>query len=187
MRRLKFLGWEMALAVILSSVFAVRPAYAQDSKSKEADSQGWLSDLFGSKEKPVAKKKPAGKNKDAAKEPDSSAKSNKEKDEESLLLKREQAAYLRRLAVCDRLREVAVSNNDFALSQTAEKLEAQALAVYNRHIAHLKASTVVYQPDQAALDTPSSPETRRSAPSSSKPSAAGKTFTERSEAREEKP
>ena len=54
-------------------------------------------------------------------------------------LKRDQAEYLRRLAVCDQLREVALKNNDENLSRQADELQAQAWTIYSKHVASLPA------------------------------------------------
>jgi hypothetical protein len=187
MRRLNFLGFNMALAVVLSSS-SVLAADGKDAKGDDlpADSN-WFTRMFAPTEKPAAKKKVSGANKGSAKKPDQSAKPDPEKEQEQKLLQREQAAYLRRSAVCNQLKEVALRNNDFALSQKAEQLEAQAFAVYNKRIARLKASNAVYQPDQAALDIPSSPGTPRLTASTSNSSRASKTTAEGIETKEEKP
>ena len=58
------------------------------------------------------------------------------------LIKHEQAEYLRRLAVCDQLREVALKNNDESLNRQADDLQAQAWAVYSKHIASFSGSKI---------------------------------------------
>jgi hypothetical protein len=45
-------------------------------------------------------------------------------------VERERNAYFRRLAVCDKLKEVATLNNDQALLRQAEQLEQQVFEVY---------------------------------------------------------
>jgi hypothetical protein len=60
-------------------------------------------------------------------------------DQEVAALKREQAEYLRRLAVCDQLREVALRNNDDSLNHQADELQAQAWTIYSKHVASLSA------------------------------------------------
>jgi hypothetical protein len=52
-------------------------------------------------------------------------------------VKREQAAYLRRLAVCDQMREIAIKNNDDNLNRQADELQAQAWAIYSKHTVSL--------------------------------------------------
>jgi len=65
---------------------------------------------------------------------------------------REQAALLRRLAVCDQLKTVAYRTKDDALLHRAEQLEEQAQTVYSQRIAHLPAS----QASAPASDAPPS-------------------------------
>jgi hypothetical protein len=70
------------------------------------------------------------------------AKEPSKREKEMADIKREQAAYFRRLAVCDQLRDVALKNNDENLRRQAEELEAQASAIYFKQTAHLPASKV---------------------------------------------
>ncbi len=55
------------------------------------------------------------------------------REKELAEVKREQAAYLRRLAVCDQMREIALKNNDENLNRQADELQAQAWAIYSKH------------------------------------------------------
>ena len=55
-------------------------------------------------------------------------------------LAREQAAFQRRVAVCDRLREIAIETNDTELDQLAQELNARAWAVYKQRTAKLEAA-----------------------------------------------
>jgi hypothetical protein len=52
-------------------------------------------------------------------------------------LKAEQDAYLRRLDVCTKLRQVAVDSNDEKLLEKADGLEQQATALYHQRTARL--------------------------------------------------
>jgi hypothetical protein len=56
-------------------------------------------------------------------------------EKEMAEVKREQAAYLRRLAVCDQMRDIALKNNDEKLNRQADELQAQAWAIYSKRIA----------------------------------------------------
>ena len=56
-------------------------------------------------------------------------------EKERAEVKREQADYLRRLAACDQLREIAIKNNDENLNRQADELQAQAWTIYTKHIA----------------------------------------------------
>jgi len=58
-----------------------------------------------------------------------------QREKELAEVKREQAAYLRRLAVCDQLRDIALKNNDENLNRQADELQAQAWSIYSKHVA----------------------------------------------------
>jgi hypothetical protein len=80
-------------------------------------------------------RKQSGQNRtEAKKSSESDTKEASKRDQDTDAIKREQAAYLRRLAVCDQLREIALQKNDDELSHQADELQAQAWAVYSKHI-----------------------------------------------------
>jgi hypothetical protein len=84
-----------------------------------------------------SKKDDSNKKDDANKAVESALQEPSKREKEMAEMKREQAAYLRRLAVCDQLRDVALKNNDENLRRQAEELEAQASAIYFKQTAHL--------------------------------------------------
>ncbi len=55
-------------------------------------------------------------------------------------VKREQTAYLRRLAVCDQLRDIALKNNDENLNRQADELQSQAWDIYSKHVTTISAN-----------------------------------------------
>jgi hypothetical protein len=57
------------------------------------------------------------------------------REKELAEVKREQADYLRRLAVCDQLRDIALKNSDESLNRQADELQAQAWSIYTKHVA----------------------------------------------------
>jgi hypothetical protein len=65
------------------------------------------------------------------------AKETDKRDRDTAAIKREQADYLRRLSVCDQLREIALKNNDDDLNRQADELQAQAWAIYSKHVASM--------------------------------------------------
>jgi hypothetical protein len=83
-----------------------------------------------------AAKKAASKSGDR-KSNESEAKEAGKRDQEAGVIKHEQAEYLRRLAVCDQLREVALKNNDEGLNRQADDLQAQAWAIYSKRVASI--------------------------------------------------
>lgn len=78
----------------------------------------WYDGLLGSKSKTEPKKLPGPPAKTPA---DRAA-------EQDRLMK----AYLRRLAVCDRLRDVAIDTNNQKLAEEADRLEALAWSLYEK-------------------------------------------------------
>src|SRR5205823_6667459 len=53
---------------------------------------------------------------------------------------RQEAALLRRLQVCDKLKDIAVRNQDQELLRQAEELEERAQATYAQRTAHVPGS-----------------------------------------------
>lgn len=81
-------------------------------------------------------KKAAAKSGDR-KSNESEAKEAGKREQEAAAIKHEQAEYLRRLAVCDQLREVALKGNDESLNRQADDLQAQAWAIYSKRVASI--------------------------------------------------
>ncbi len=110
-----------ALAALFCAGLAVSVAAAGDTDTDAAPppkSGWWPATWFNSTPKPE-EKKPVVK-KDVADEVPSPAE----------LRAREQKAYFRRLAVCDRLREIAIQTHDDALERKVEQLSQQVFDVY---------------------------------------------------------
>jgi hypothetical protein len=81
---------------------------------------------------------------------------------------RQEAALLRRLEVCDKLREIALETNNKELDQLAQELDDRARAVYAQRTARLKTNTNASQLEEQILDKklgiePMNPETMPSA------------------------
>jgi hypothetical protein len=51
-------------------------------------------------------------------------------DDAAMIVKREEAAYWRRVAVCDKLTDIALQTNDTELHDRAEQLQQRAFEVY---------------------------------------------------------
>jgi hypothetical protein len=64
----------------------------------------------------------------------------------------EQMAYLRRLAVCTKLRDVATTANDEKLLEKADDLEKQAFQIYQARIARLGVKTAPRTSEEPTLD-----------------------------------
>ncbi len=65
---------------------------------------------------------------------------------------RQEAALLRRIEVCDKLRQIALETNNNELDQLAQELEARAQAVYAHRTARLKTSAPATDVDEQILD-----------------------------------
>jgi hypothetical protein len=104
-------------------------------------------------EKPPPPKKPAAKpKKTAAKETPPAPKPAPIADEGTALRGREEAALLRRLAVCDKLKEIALRSNDSDLLARAEALDERARTTYEDHMARLRAGSKQVDLDEQILE-----------------------------------
>jgi hypothetical protein len=65
---------------------------------------------------------------------------------------RQEAALLRRLEVCDKLREIALETNNKELDQLAQELDDRARAVYAQRTTRLKTNTNSSQLEEQILD-----------------------------------
>ena len=167
MRKLKALGLGLALlgtSALGARAWAEGPAKGDSGVTVERDqSPGWLARFFADDDQGPAWRRKAKRQRDrlekerlenesskkAARKPNDRLDAKKsdeaagqepsKHDQEVAALKRDQAEYLRRLAVCDQLREVALKNNDENLSRQADELQAQAWTIYSKHVASLPA------------------------------------------------
>jgi hypothetical protein len=121
-------------------------------------SSSWFKGMFGTEEKkeqeqkkepesaPLRKDKAPAKNLAPAPKPaDQASRAASERGQE-------QAALLRRLAVCDQLKLIAYQTKDDALLHRAEQLEDRAQSLYNQRISHLPASRAVVAPTNASTE-----------------------------------
>jgi hypothetical protein len=142
MRKLRILG----LAAVLTSAFFASAAWADDTP--DAPSHPFfvwnprIAMLFGAGPKPPPAEKPKEKER---KKPVDAVKTEapaggKETPEERL--QREYSNLLRRQDVCDRLRTIALENQDQELERMVFELEQRAQNVYNERTAQLGTSGV---------------------------------------------
>src|SRR5262249_39147652 len=125
MRRLGTGVWAAAvLGMAVAAASAQKPAGGKGSPP--ADTGSTWGKLFGNGDKP-----------DRVEEVKPEAPTGGPSPAESAT--REQArqrnAYLRRMLVCDRLRQIAQETNDADLERQADELQEQAWAVYQKHTA----------------------------------------------------
>jgi hypothetical protein len=150
------------LAGLLLSAVALAGDPPQDDSSSSSSSTwggsmhsaGWFKGMFGTQEKkkepqsepaPRADKAPA---KNLAPAPKPAAQASRAASERG----QEQAALLRRLAVCDQLKLIAYQTKDDALLHRAEQLEDRAQSLYNQRIAHLPASKALVPPNNPSAE-----------------------------------
>jgi hypothetical protein len=117
-----------------------------------------------------------------AKKPDSKAtkKDSADKDKPAVSpatteQARQEAALLRRIDVCDKLRQIALETNNNELDQLAQELDARARAVYAQRTARLKTNTQPADLDEQILDKKLGIEPMNPASAPSGKSSAGRT------------
>jgi hypothetical protein len=74
-------------------------------------------------------------------------------------LKRHEKALVRRMQVCDRLRQIALDTNETDLERQAEELEEQAKTVYQRHADRLGVTAAVAAEKKHADKSTAAPRT----------------------------
>ena len=145
------LGWSAALAMASDEdgTPARRPVVRPNERP------GLIDKLFDLGPDTTAKKPDKNTDKkDTAKKAEKPATSRSKANisPEAAELAREQTAFQRRVAVCDRLREIAIETNDTELDQLAQELNARAWAVYKQRTAKREASPREKSLDEQILD-----------------------------------
>jgi hypothetical protein len=137
-------------ALVLGGATAV-PAASDDgdaAASRPAASSPWYGHLFGSKA-PAAEKKPE---KEKLPPQTVTPRHAPVTDDAATVRAREEAALLRRMEVCDKLKQIAEHDGDAELGRLAEQLEQRANNLYFQRIAHLPASRATPDLDEYLLD-----------------------------------
>jgi hypothetical protein len=146
--------WGLGITLLVGLSVATSRAGASDeddpppSKIHYARGPGLFERWFGSSNKPE-EKKPAKKD---------TAKADKDKPEKPVaenpvaVRAREEAALMRRIQVCDRLKNLANQINDDELYRRAEELDQKAWAVYQQRTSHLPVSNATRESDEDVLD-----------------------------------
>jgi hypothetical protein len=138
MRRL---GAGVLAAALLGTVVTVAAAQDEgDAKEVPVDRAPWKAHSASSK----PKASPAADKKAPAAKPSGPSKAERTAEEQA----QQRNALLRRLQVCNRLRQVAQEKGDAELESRADALEAQAWDVYQRQAARLGLAA---SPDEATL------------------------------------
>lgn len=128
-------------ALSMGLLTALAAAQAPPDKAADKADPGLFGGLFATRSKPPAKAK--DRDKEAADRPPSVA--DRTAEQERLM-----KGYLRRLAVCDRLRDIAHETNNSALAEEASRLDELAWKVYQEQSNRLLGvKSMAMEPDEA--------------------------------------
>jgi hypothetical protein len=158
----KVRAWGLAATLMMGLSAAVAVAADDDAESTpvkppaKAPTWQWkpFAGWFGSKaENKAAAKKPSSKSEPTvAKKPTAPVKPASIVDEAAAQRGREEVALLRRLQACDKLKEIALRNNDHDLLSRAEELEERAQTAYAQRTAHLRDGAGSFESDEKTID-----------------------------------
>jgi hypothetical protein len=142
-------AWGLQAALVLGlTAGGAAAADKDDQAAKTKAARGnWLSGWF-SKDKPAVKKKDLPK--EDVKESDPTVPTAVETA--AAARQREMQTLLRRLNVCDRLREIALETNDPELGRRAEELDARAWQVYTQRTGGQPGGVPDFESDERILD-----------------------------------
>jgi hypothetical protein len=155
----KIAAWGLGASLLVGLGTASAGA-ADDGDGASTKSSAWaptwqwrpFSASASSKEdnRPV-EKKPAAKSQTTEKKP-ALVKPDRVVDELAAGRSREEAALLRRLQACDRLKDVALRSDDKDLLRRAEELEERAQTAYRQRTARLQRSGDRFESDEKTID-----------------------------------
>jgi hypothetical protein len=157
MRRLRTWGLGAALVAGLGAAIATagdtrgKAGSAKPSGRWPHSSEGLLHKWFGSKESEPAKPAEAKASKEKEEDTETVAESKPPPNPSAERLRAEEA-LLRRLAVCDKLMEIAVRTSDAELQRRAEQLDQRARQVYAQHTANLPTAPNPLPSDEDILE-----------------------------------
>jgi len=127
----------LAAAGVAAADDASDDASAKPPPTRQGTTWTWsqLGGLFGGADKAPAPTITVEK--PAATRPAAASRAISPVQKETRDLAREEAAFTRRLAVCDKLKQIAMETNDPKLQHEAELLEERATSVYHQRTDHL--------------------------------------------------
>ncbi len=134
-------AWGLSTALAAGALASTCPAADPPKPADAAAERPWYKRLVGGDDKPEPPEPPASPKAAAAAAPAATparppvVTAPLSADALADAVKSEQDAYLRRLAVCTRLRELSIESNDDSLSRQADDLERQATALYHQRVA----------------------------------------------------
>jgi hypothetical protein len=138
----KLLAWGFAGVLVASLAVANARAGDDDEDTPEKPAprpfirwSRYFAGMNASTQPKPEPPKPAAKKKETSKKPAETAKPKPAVDEAAAARVQEEATLMRRLEVCDKLKEIALRTNDNALFRKAEVLDEQARAAYAQRTA----------------------------------------------------
>lgn len=159
----KFGAWGLAAALVLG--LAAMRGWAGDDDEDHTEVKPpprpfirwspWAVKMFRIDDSPAPVKKPEPKPKktaSAAKKAPPTVKPTPVVNEAAGDRAREEAALMRRLEVCDKLKEIAIRTNDAELLRKAEVLDERARTTYAQRTAYLRGTTASFESDEKTLD-----------------------------------
>jgi hypothetical protein len=139
--------WSIGTAAVLLLGLAgsIRAQDADDDDEPPPAKPAWYQRLLPFRKKPAAKPAPA-----PARETKASAPVQLSPAQVAAIQQnREKADVLRRLAVCDKLREIALVREDDELRRKADQLDQRAWDMYLKHTAQTPLGVAAFQSEQA--------------------------------------
>jgi hypothetical protein len=134
------------LTILLLTV----PAFARAGETDNDDSAAkgsWFSRLLPGKSQPPARPKDKQMEKNEAAEKHAASMKAAVATQAN-----EKADWIRRIAVCDKLREIAILTNDDELFRKADQLDQRAWDTYQKRTARLPAGAAGLQSDERILN-----------------------------------
>jgi hypothetical protein len=130
-------SWGTAALIVGLGMTVARAEEPQGDSRPTAARNSWWSGWFG--DKPAAKPKDRGKEEKASPSEDKPAPPNPS-ESAAVEQKRQMNAYLRRVEVCLRLRQIAEDTGNAELQRQAEEMDARAWEIYRQQTARLPIS-----------------------------------------------
>lgn len=153
MRRLGVWGLEVALLLGLGMPSVVLGAGKDDwddNKASQAPEQGsWFSRMFGAGKKAEPKKESACEKETLKKTSERPLPPRKDAGAERA---RDEAAFFRRLAVCDQLKQIALQNKDDQMLRKAEELDRRVYESYSRRMSAAATGGTPFESDEQVLE-----------------------------------
>jgi hypothetical protein len=160
----KLMAWGFSAALLVATGASVRAAGEDEDTAMPARPairwSPWAARVLGIDQNPQPKPKPSQKSKkETAKKTEAISKKVPVTDDGVVARAREETAFLRRLEACDKLTEIAISNNDTVLLRRAEELNRRIWETYSQLTGQSVEPAGNFESDEAAIERLLGPET----------------------------